>query len=83
MPERGGPLDEGDHPKKTEPASAATAISAQTMSTFMRPISIEMRKPIPDDRCPENSATIAPISASVELILSALKMKGAAAAGAA
>ena len=28
---------------------------------------------------PKNSATMAPISASVELILSALKMKGAAA----
>ena len=49
------------------------------MSTFMRPTSVEMRKPMPTIGVPKNSATMAPISASVELIFSALKMNGQAA----
>ena len=49
------------------------------MSMFMRPTSVEIRKPMPTTGVPKNSATMAPINASVELILSALKMKGAAA----
>ena len=49
------------------------------MSTFILPTSVEIRKPIPTTGVPKNSATIAPISASVELILSALKMNGMAA----
>ena len=49
------------------------------MSMFIRPTSVEMRKPMPTTGVPKNSATMAPISASVELIYSALKMKGAAA----
>ena len=46
------------------------------MSMFMRPTSVEMRKPMPTIGVPKNSATMAPISARVELIFSALKMKG-------
>ncbi len=49
------------------------------MSMFMRPTSVEMRKPMPTTGVPKNSATMAPISASVELIFSALKMNGPAA----
>src|SRR3546814_1288268 len=51
---------------------------AHTISTFMRPISVEMRKPMPTIGVPKNSATMAPISARVELILRALKIKGSA-----
>jgi len=40
--------------------------------------SVEIRKPIPTIGVPKNSATIAPISASVLLIFKALKTKGAA-----
>jgi len=54
-------------------------ISDQTMSSAMRPSSAEMRKPMPTIGVPKNSATIAPIKASVALIFSALKMKGIAA----
>lgn len=79
MPEGDGPLHERDGTENAEPATAATAISAHTMSTFMRPTSVEMRNPIPTMGVPKNSATMAPISARVELIFSALKMKGAAA----
>ncbi len=45
----------------------------------MRPTSVEILKPMPTMGVPKNSATMAPISARVELILSALKMKGMAA----
>jgi hypothetical protein len=38
-----------------------------------------MRKPMPCVGVPKNSATMAPISASVALIFSALKMNGSAA----
>ncbi len=55
--------------------SAATAISAQTMSSPSLPTSVEMRKPMPTMGVPKNSATMAPIMARVELILRALKMK--------
>ena len=48
------------------------------MSRPMRPISVEMRKPMPTVGVPKNSATMAPISASVALIYSALKRKGKA-----
>jgi hypothetical protein len=41
--------------------------------------SVEMRNPIPTIGVPKNSATIAPISASVELIFKPLKMNGSAA----
>ena len=58
---------------------AATAISAQTMSSPSLPTSVEMRKPMPMMGVPKNSATMAPIMARVELILRALKMKGMAA----
>src|SRR3546814_1692868 len=49
------------------------------MSMFIRPTSVEMRNPMPTIGVPKNSATMAPISARVELIFSALKMNGAAA----
>src|SRR3546814_20338057 len=48
------------------------------MSMFMRPISVEMRKPMPTIGVPKNSATMAPISARVELILRELKIEGSA-----
>ena len=51
----------------------------QTSGMFMRVASIEMRKPRPAVGEPKNSATMAPIRASVALTLSALKMKGSAA----
>ena len=62
-----------------EPAKPATAISAHTMSVFMRPTSVEMRKPMPLIGVPKNSATMAPIKANVALILSAPNMNGSAA----
>jgi len=49
------------------------------MSSAMRPASVEMRKPMTLRRRAEDSATIAPISASVALIFSALKINGSAA----
>jgi hypothetical protein len=49
------------------------------MSIARRPTSVEMRNPMPTVGVPKNSATIAPISASVELIFKALKIKGKAA----
>ena len=79
MPERHPALDSGDRRVDSEPVSAATAISAQTISSARRPTSVEMRKPMPTIGVPKNSATIAPIRASVELIFSALKTKGMAA----
>ena len=51
---------------------------AQTVSMFIRPTSVDIRKPMPTIGVPKNSATMAPINASVELILSALKIKGKA-----
>ena len=45
----------------------------------MRPTSVEMRKPMPTVGVPKNSATMAPIRAKVELILSALNTNGSAA----
>ena len=45
----------------------------------MRPISVEMRNPMPTMGVPKNSATMAPIMARVEAILSPLKTKGSAA----
>ena len=54
-------------------------ISAQTISRFIRPTSVEILKPIPTIGVPKNSATMAPIKARVELILSALKINGIAA----
>ena len=51
---------------------------AQTMSIFILPTSVLMRKPMPTMGVPKNSATIAPIKAKVELILRPLKMKGKA-----
>ena len=58
---------------------AATTIVAQTMSIFIRPTSALILKPMPTIGVPKNSATIAPISAKVELIFRPLKMKGKAA----
>ena len=52
---------------------------AQTMSMLRWPTSVLMRKPMPTVGVPKNSATIAPIIASVVLIFSALKMNGEAA----
>ncbi len=49
------------------------------MSMFMRPTSVEMRKPMPTVGVPKNSATMAPIRARVEQIFSPLKTKGIAA----
>ena len=49
------------------------------MSTFILPTSVDILKPMPTTGVPKNSATMAPISARVELIFNALKMKGAAA----
>ena len=49
------------------------------MSRLIRPTSVEMRKPMPTVGVPKNSATMAPIRARVELILSALKTNGMAA----
>ena len=46
---------------------------------FMRAASVLMRNPSPTVGEPKNSATMAPISASVALILSALKTNGMAA----
>jgi hypothetical protein len=51
----------------------------QTSGMFMRVASVEMRKPRPTVGEPKNSATMAPISASVALTLSAPKMNGMAA----
>lgn len=45
----------------------------------MRPTSVEMRKPMPTIGVPKNSATIAPMSANVELSFSAAKTCGIAA----
>jgi hypothetical protein len=46
---------------------------------FMRAASVEIRKPRPTVGDPKNSATMAPIRASVALTLSAPKMNGVAA----
>ncbi len=59
--------------------TAATTMAAHTRPMFMRAASVLMRKPRPTVGEPKNSATMAPIIARVELILSALKMKGRAA----
>ena len=59
-----------------EPDTAATNMVAHTMSTFKRPISADILKPIPTIGVPKNSATIAPISARVELIFRELKTNG-------
>ena len=64
--------------KNKEPDIAATKMVAHTTSTFIRPTSMDILKPIPTMGVPKNSATIAPISASVELIFMALKIKGSA-----
>ena len=45
---------------------------------LMCPTSVLMRKPMPTVGVPKNSATIAPIIASVVLIFSALKINGKA-----
>src|SRR5206468_1702239 len=66
-------------PKKAEPAMAAITIVAHTMSSDMRPTSVEMRNPMPSVGVPKNSATIAPISASDALIFNALNRNGIAA----
>ena len=58
--------------------TAATTMAAHTSAMFIRAASVQMRKPSPEMGEPKNSATMAPISASVELILSALKTKGSA-----
>jgi hypothetical protein len=50
------------------------------MSKANLPTSVEILKPIPLIGDPKNSATIAPINARVEQILSPLKIKGIAAA---
>ena len=57
-----------------DPDTAATNMVAHTMSTFKRPISADILNPIPTIGVPKNSATIAPISARVELIFRALKI---------
>ena len=59
------------------PTRAATVISAQTISKFILPTSVDILNPTPTIGVPKNSATIAPINASVELIFRALKIKGA------
>ena len=62
-----------------EMASAIAAISAQTMSSASRPTSVEMRNPMPRVGLPKNSATIAPIRASVVVIFNPLNRNGIAA----
>ena len=70
MPERHAAFDARRRADRTsDPVSAATAISAHTTSRSSRPTSVEMRKPMPTIGVPKNSATIAPISASVVLSL--------------
>ena len=53
-------------------------MAAHTSPMFSRAASVLMRKPRPSTGEPKNSATMAPINANVELIFSALKMKGSA-----
>ena len=63
----------------TEPVTAATATAAHTRPIFMRVASVEMRKPRPEVGEPKNSATMAPIKASVAFTLSAENKNGMAA----
>jgi hypothetical protein len=65
--------------RRTVSRKRRDAISAHTMSSAMRPISVEMRKPMQRSRA-ENFGAIAPIRASVVQILARLKMKGPEAA---
>ena len=54
-------------------------VAAGTTSTFIRATSVEMRKPMPTIGVPKNSATMAPIRASVVVIFNPFNRKGIAA----
>ena len=58
--------------------AAAMKISAHTTPRSSRAASVEMRKPMPTIGVPKNSATMAPISASVAFSFSALNTNGRA-----
>jgi hypothetical protein len=79
VPEGRRPLGERDKTIEGRTGHRRTTISAQTRSSASFAASVVMRKPIPVVGDPKNSATIAPISASGALTLSAVKMKGSAA----
>jgi len=73
VPRRRRTLGKRDNPVEGHAGDCRQRDLGPHMSSAMRPTSVEIRKPIPKVGVPKNSATMAPMSASVELILSALK----------
>src|SRR4029078_4940340 len=95
MPKRDGSFDESDHAIKDRTRKCCNCDfgphhvdvhppdfrrNAESHADHWRSEELgEVRNPRPTTGVPKNSATMAPISASVELIFSALKMNGIAA----